>query len=128
MRRHEIALRQELYGENWKAKLEELGKTEEQVLEIRKAQKLLFAKRLKERMDQQLKSQNSSIYKIIIEEKYTIIFDKSNDEKYRIAKKAELEIVENLPEDPKLIIAALLNLAEVKLAKTLDRIDHIGED
>ena len=128
MRKHEIALRQELYGENWKAKLEELGKTEEQVLEIRKAQKLLFAKRLKERMDQQLKSQNASIYKIIIEEKYTIIFDKSNDEKYRIAKKAELEIVENLPEDPKLIIAALLNLAEVKLAKTLDRIDHIGED
>ena len=128
MRKHEIALRKELYGQDWKSKLEELGKTEAQILELRNAQKLLFAKRLKERMNKELEKQTPNIYEIIIEEKYEIIFERSKEDKYKVAKNAEKEIVQNLPEDPKMIIGALLNLTEVKLAKSLQRIDHIVRD
>ena len=119
----EKALRQEMYGDDWQKKLDEMRGNEAALDDLRAKQKALFAAKLKERMDAQI-SQN--ILVLIIGEKYKLISTISTDAKYEKIKEAEMEIVKSLPEeDPVIQFSALNNLLEISCCATPETLDNI---
>ena len=119
----EKLLRQEMYGEDWRKKMEELHGDEAALAELRLKQKAVFAAKLKERMEGHL---NRNILVLIVEEKYKVISTLTNDTKYDSIKETELEIIKTLPEDDPIIqFSALSNLYEICCCGNVENVDDV---